>query len=64
MFFNGSIVKEQLKILEIQLPASTYLSIYANLKKLQEEDLIIKEKDYFTLNKKESKSLLISLFLF
>lgn len=57
VFLTIALSKRTIKDLRDQLPTATYLSIYTNLKKLLQENLIIKENNYFILNKKESQEL-------
>lgn len=57
VFLTVALSKRTIKDIRNQLPTATYLSIYTNLKKLQEEDLIIKEDNFFLLNKKRSQEL-------
>src|SRR5574344_1265105 len=57
VFLTVALSKRTIKDIRNQLTTPTYLSIYTNLKKLQEEDLIIKEDNFFLLNKKRSQEL-------
>jgi fido (protein-threonine AMPylation protein) len=57
VFLAIALSEKTIKELREQLKSSTYLSIYNNIKKLQEDNLVIKNKNNYAINKKEAKEL-------
>jgi fido (protein-threonine AMPylation protein) len=57
VFLIIALSKKTIKEIREELPSATYLSIYNNLNKLQEESLVINDNNHYSINKQKSQEL-------
>jgi len=53
VFLIIALSKKTIKEIREELPSATYLSIYNNLNKLQEESLVINDNNHYSINKQK-----------